>query len=46
MVVGRYEEAKQYLEQSLMVKVTAVACNYLAWTKYFEKSGSYYRFYQ
>ncbi|MBR3087612.1 MAG: hypothetical protein IKH02_01180 [Prevotella sp.] len=31
MAVGRYEEAKQYLEQSLMVKVTAVACNYLAW---------------
>ena len=31
MVVGRYKEAKQYLEQSLMVKVTAVACNYLAW---------------
>ena len=31
MVVGRYKEAKQYLEQSLMVKETAVACNYLAW---------------
>ncbi len=31
MAAGRYKEAKQYLEQSLMVKVTAVACNYLAW---------------
>ena len=37
MVVGRYEEAKQYLEQSLMVKVTAVACNYLAWI--YKKEG-------
>ena len=31
MAAGRYKEAKQYLEQSLMVKETAVACNYLAW---------------
>lgn len=31
MAARRYKEAKQYLEQSLMVKVTAVACNYLAW---------------
>ena len=31
MCVGRYEEAKQYLEQSLEVELTAVACEYLAW---------------
>ena len=37
MAVGRYEEAKQYLEQSLMVKETAIACNYLAWI--YKKEG-------
>ena len=31
MSVGRYEEAKKYLEQSLMVRETAAACAYLAW---------------
>ena len=37
MSVGRYEEAKKYLEQSLMVKETAVAYSYLAWI--YQKEG-------
>ena len=37
MSVGRYEEAKKYLEQSLMVRETAVAYSYLAWI--YQKEG-------
>lgn len=37
MSAGRYEEAKKYLEQSLMVKETAGAYSYLVWI--YQKEG-------